>query len=138
MVIVTVPGGQEGLSAVEGAAQGYYVKRAVALAGESFTATGSASPCSKDIFSIEKQEKMNNWLIPADHVFVCGDNRQGSINSRIWGPLPLRNVRGIVMRKLAPSSASLPAHATIPYLPAVKASQEFHTLLSEIESRRDG
>ena len=38
--------------------------------------------------------------VPPRHLFVCGDNRPGSRDSRYWGPLPLRSLRGIVLTKL--------------------------------------
>ena len=38
--------------------------------------------------------------VPAGHLFVCGDNRPGSRDSRHWGPLPLHSLRGIVLTKL--------------------------------------
>ena len=38
--------------------------------------------------------------VPAGHLFVCGDNRPGSRDSRHWGPVPLRSLRGIVLTKL--------------------------------------
>ena len=38
--------------------------------------------------------------VPAGHLFVCGDNPPGSRDSRHWGPLPLRSLRGIVLAEL--------------------------------------
>jgi signal peptidase I len=37
------------------------------------------------------------WRIPNDHYFTLGDNRDSSEDSRYWGPLPLRSVRGKAM-----------------------------------------
>lgn len=46
----------------------------------------------KDVFRWEFKEVM----IPPDHIFVMGDNRDNSNDSRYWGTLPLQNLVGKV------------------------------------------
>ncbi len=62
-----------------------YVKRVVGLPGDTVH-TGN--------------DETQRLAVPPRHLFVCGDNRPGSRDSRHWGPLPLRSLRGIVLTKL--------------------------------------
>lgn len=37
-----------------------------------------------------------HYVVPRDHLFVLGDNRSNSSDSRIWGSVPVASVKGRV------------------------------------------
>ena len=88
----------------------FHIKRVVALAGETYRSTHPPFGYNENV---TQEAQTFIWHIPYNYIFVCGDNRERSIDSRSWGPLPLQNVRGIVVKKLSPSPLSLSAHVTI-------------------------
>ena len=89
--------------------EGLQVKRIVALPGEVFTALPATIRSAMDDQLLEEAEQAEqSWQIPPGHVFVCGDNREQSIDSRAWGPLPQRRVRGVVIMKLARPAQATP------------------------------
>jgi signal peptidase I len=100
--------------------QTWYVKRIVALEGETFTTDTAPYPAA-DARALNAQGDEAgrwSWQIPPGHVFVCGDNREDSIDSRIWGSIPVNQIIGVVLTKLPTTVATRPEQLprkSIPY-----------------------
>lgn len=82
-----------------------YVKRVVGLPGDRLEFKGDVLhindlPVSEcfDAKGITYQPQMSlapgkSVTVPADHLFMMGDNSGNSSDSRYWGPLPVKNLR---------------------------------------------
>ena len=75
------------------------IKRVVGLAGERVTIADGrvyidGVPLDEPYLDQETQGGGRSWVIPPLHVFVMGDNRIASRDSRIFGPVPLEQLIG--------------------------------------------
>jgi signal peptidase I len=75
------------------------IKRVVALGGERIAVadgkvTINGKVLNEPYIQAPPAYTMPERLIPKDSVFMMGDNRNNSLDSHVWGPLPLKNVIG--------------------------------------------
>lgn len=83
-----------------------YIKRVVAVAGDSITTSIT------DLYPDMRQEQVvshdangrREWVIPASHIFVRGDNLLGGYDSLTWGPIPVHTVLAVILMKLSSST----------------------------------
>ncbi|HUV25847.1 MAG TPA: signal peptidase I [Anaerolineales bacterium] len=75
-----------------------YIKRVIGLPGEQVKiADGKVTINGVNIqepYLVDDTQQGGEWTIPDEAVFVMGDNRRNSSDSRSWGVVPLENVIG--------------------------------------------
>ena len=84
-------------------ASGLYVKRVVAVAGDRISFVRGVVQLNGRrlrepyVDGATDPAGARTVVVPRRHVYVLGDNREESCDSRIWGPLALRRVVGVVV-----------------------------------------
>ena len=81
------------------AGSGLLIKRVVGLPGEKIEIKGgkvyvNEQPLAEPYLSNQSQRDMRAIVVPPEHVFVLGDNRGFSNDSRAFGSVPLDHIVG--------------------------------------------
>jgi signal peptidase I len=89
VVVIRDPGGSPEL----------LIKRVIGLPGERITVTDGrvyidGTPLDEPYLAQPTQGGGRSWIVPPLNVFVMGDNRGASRDSRIFGPVPLDYIVG--------------------------------------------
>jgi signal peptidase I len=75
-----------------------YIKRIVGLPGEVISINGGKVYVDGDLlieaYLSSSTHYDGQWHVGEDHLFVMGDNRNNSSDSRTWGTVPIENVIG--------------------------------------------
>lgn len=92
----------------------YYIKRVIGLPGDTVILDGTTITIVNNqnpqgivldqSFITHPESDHKTYTVPAGEYFVMGDNRSGSYDSRSWGMLPAKNIRGRALLRLLPLS----------------------------------
>jgi signal peptidase I len=80
-------------------AGGSFIKRVIALAGDRVEIRDGAVYLNgrklREPYANGPTDGAADYEVPPKHVFVLGDNRAQSCDSRVWGPLAVRRIDGV-------------------------------------------
>lgn len=76
-----------------------FIKRTIAVAGDTVEIRDgqvfvNGTPLAEDYITRAGHSDFPRFVVPPDSIFVLGDNRNNSQDSRVFGEVPLRNVKG--------------------------------------------
>jgi signal peptidase I len=91
------------------------IKRVIGLPGERVTVANGrvfvdGEQLEEPYLEQSTQGGGRSWLVPPLHVFVMGDNRGASRDSRSFGPVPLSTVVGRALFRYWPFGTAGPVH----------------------------
>jgi len=107
-----------------------YIKRVVALPGETVWGLDSSDieGYPDELLKPAELKRMRDVTrrspaigrvvhvhVPPSHIFVLGDNETASLDSRNFGPIPLRALRGRVVASVTRGLASMPLLESVAY-----------------------
>lgn len=103
----------------------FFIKRVIGLPGETVTINGATvtiTTAGGEVITLNEPylntEHLNGFNLTRQlaqgEFFVMGDNRGESLDSRIWGPVPLKLMQGRVIARLLPlaQAAILPGDSS--------------------------
>ena len=99
VIVIRDPGGSPEL----------LIKRIIGLPGERVTITNGrvfvdGAPINEPYLDQETQGSGRSWIVPPFAVFVMGDNRSASRDSRVFGPVGLDQIVGRAVLRYWPFS----------------------------------
>ena len=111
--------------------QSALIKRVVGLPGDQIAVEGgrlwrNGSPLPVDWAAEPMDYSLAPLSVPPGHVMVLGDNRNASLDSHLWGPLPQEQLIGTAVLRYWPLSR----FGLLPALPAAASGATGDTVLS--------
>lgn len=81
----------------------YVIKRIIGLPGETIECKGGIvyinDESIKENYILGVTSDFEKIIIPDDEYYILGDNREKSVDSRLYGTVSIRDIKGILINK---------------------------------------